>query len=350
MCIRDSYYSHAVPPRLLQLLLIGTAVALIATSCRVSASDIELNPITAASASTLPAIGPVPNQSHWHAAYIVRVCDDVLDPFDTDNDPLGIHSHNDGLMHVHPFFESSGYEAARLQLFADAMGFQVADGELTVPGAGTWRDGDLCNGVPGRVFVDKWSDPDPRGAVQRTFRGIEEIRYEADGELYQIAFAPADAPPVVPPAIDQLFEVSNLAPAAEPWVEVDHVDTGEVAVWIVDRVATQPCASGFIAEQGTTQCYARGSEPLAPGDVAISARAVELNRSPGIDLAMTPAFRQTLEQAFFAEPTNPVALAVEVDGVVVTVALLSRPPVSDRLVLADGFSVESALALASRFN
>ena len=323
---------------------------MIAASCQISAGDIELNPVAATTATTLPAVGPVPNFSHWHAAYIVRLCDDVLDPFETDNNPLGIHSHNDGVMHVHPAFESSGYEAASLQLFADAMGFRISDRELTVPCAGTWRDGDLCNGVPGRVFVDKWSGPDPRGAVQRIFSGIDEIRYEADGELYQIGFAPADAAPVVPPASSQLSELSDLAPPSEPWVDVEHVATGEVSVWIVSREAQQPCESGFIPEQGTSQCYSRGSRPFADRDVAVSARAVDLNRSPGIDLVMTPTFRQTLEEAFFDDPANPVALAVEVDGAVVTVAVLSRPPVSDRLVLAGGFSVDSALALASRFN
>ena len=186
--------------RTLSLLLLA---ALIASSCRVAVEDFDVAAIapggshSALVASTLPAVGPVPTSSHWHAAYVVRVCDDVLPPFESDSDPLGIHSHGDGLMHVHPFFEESGYENARMSLFADAMGFEVSDGELTLPGGGTWRDGDLCNGVPGRVFVDRWASPDSQSQAERLFQGLDEIRYQADGELYQIAFAPVDSFPVV---------------------------------------------------------------------------------------------------------------------------------------------------------
>ncbi len=185
--------------RTLSLLLLA---ALIASSCRVAVEDFDVAAIapggshSALVASTLPAVGPVPTSSHWHAAYVVRVCDDVLPPFESDNDPLGVHSHGDGLMHVHPFFEESGYENARMSLFADAMGFEVSDGELTLPGGGTWRDGDLCNGVPGRVFVDRWASPASQSPAERLVHGLDQLRYHADGPLYQIPLA--SNPPVLP--------------------------------------------------------------------------------------------------------------------------------------------------------
>ena len=338
-----------VVQRLVQSILMLVVVAVTASACTISQTQIELTESTAA-AQALPAIGPIPNFSHWHAAYVVRVCDEVLAPFDSDADPLGIHSHADGLMHVHPFFAESGYESATLQLFADAMDFSVSDGELTLPGGGTWRDGDLCNGVPGRVFVDRWSGPDPSGEVERIFAGIDDLRYEADGELYQIAFAPADSPPVVPPATAQLFQVSNLAPPGDPWITVDLVSEGDIAMWIIDAVGTQPCETGFVPEQGTTQCYAPRSERFSPAQVAVEVRAGELNRSPALDLRLTDEFRTVLSDAFGENPANPVGLALEVNNVVVTVALFQGPQVNDRLVLAGGFTAGSAKVLADRFN
>lgn len=111
-------------------------VAVAATACSVSSDSVAVSPIrggrtapagstNASPATALPAIGPAPGSSHWHAAYVVRICDDVLAPFDSDADPLGIHSHVDGLIHVHPFFEESGFEQARLGLFAEAMVIQL---------------------------------------------------------------------------------------------------------------------------------------------------------------------------------------------------------------------------------
>ena len=233
--------------RTLSLLLL---LALIATSCRIAVDELDVvatAPGGVAGALTvgrLPAVGPIPASSHWHAAYVVRVCDDVLAPFESDNDPLGVHSHGDGLMHVHPFFEESGYENARMSLFADAMGFELSDGELTLPGGGTWRDGDLCNGVPGRVFVDRWASPDPESQVERLFQGLDEIRYQADGELYQIAFAPVDAFPVVPPAAALLPKVSNLAAPPKPWIDLDgfdaHTGLDDAAKWKIGAVGAEP--------------------------------------------------------------------------------------------------------------
>ncbi|MGH2685267.1 MAG: hypothetical protein ACRDJP_07365, partial [Actinomycetota bacterium] len=41
---------------------------------------------------------------HWHAAYGVNICGDWDQPLvDTQNDRLGIHTHEDGIIHIHPF-------------------------------------------------------------------------------------------------------------------------------------------------------------------------------------------------------------------------------------------------------
>ena len=265
------------------------ACVLFLTACSVAPADVTATPASAfadrgevGSVTGLDVLGPVPSSSHWHAAYVVRVCDDVLAPFESDADPLGIHSHGDGLMHIHPFFEESGYESATLGVFADAMGMTLREGELTLPGGGTWRDGDECNGVPGRVFVDRWADPDPASAVERIFTDLENVRYLADGELYQIAFAPIDSPPVVPPAVSILGEVSNLGPVPEPWVDVDPTATlDDVQVWQVSAVTPEPCESPSSAERvlsGLVRCFFPAGEKIDGSDAVMSARAVILNR------------------------------------------------------------------------
>ncbi len=342
------------------LLLLG----LVASACSVTPDDVVITPLrggrtsadmASGDAGGLPAVGPAPGSSHWHAAYVVRICDDVLAPFDSDADPLGIHSHADGLIHVHPFFEESGFEEATLGLFADAMGFGLATGELTLPGGGTWRDGDLCNGVPGRVYVDRWADPEPDSAVERIFANPDDIRFAADGELYQIAFAPLDAPPVVPPSWQLLPQVSNLlGPAADPWVRVNaDADAATVSLWTVAGVSAGPCTGDQIEESvlyGEASCFERGDDVFSGTEAIASARAVSFNRQPAVELTITPAFRNFIVSQF--APNSPaietgIVIAVEVDGGVVTAPLLTRPSASEtRLVLAGGLSVDSASDLA----
>jgi hypothetical protein len=356
--LRPGVVGTVTAVRTFSLLLL---VALMVASCRVAVHELRVaatapsGGVGALAVDTLPAVGPIPASSHWHAAYVVRVCDDVMPPLESDNDPLGIHSHGDGLIHVHPFFEESGYELARMGLFADAMGFGLSDGELTLPGGGTWRDGDLCNGIPGRVFVDRWASPDPESQVERIFQGLDEIRYQADGELYQIAFAPADSFPVVPPAVALLPEVSNLALAPEPWIDLKgfNADAGlvDAAIWKIGAVGAEPCGTA-IPERvlfGAVRCFEIVGDKLAAGDAVESARAVALNRQPAVELQMTSELRALINN-HFASSTNPLALAIEVGGFVLSAPQIQRPPVSDRLVVSGGFSVDSAERLAEILN
>jgi hypothetical protein len=342
-------------------------VVLLATACRVDTGDVAIaiteprgSAGTAAPSApgvdtirspedALPIIGPVPGASHWHAAYVVRICDDVLAPFDSTDDPLGIHSHADGLMHVHPFFEESGYEGATLQVFADAMGLKIGDGELTLPGGGTWRDGDLCNGVPSRVFVDRWRDPNPESEVERIVTGIDELRYLADGELYQLAFAPIDSPPVVPPAAASLDQVSNLSAPPEPWIVVSEGSSSQARLWQVAGVDASPCSEPAIPEQvlsGPVRCFTPADDTLSANDAVVSARAVMFNRSPAVEIDMAGPLRDLIA-SHFRQTDAPMGLGIEVGGSVVTAPLISRPPVANRLVVSGGFTVESATALAT---
>jgi len=326
-----------------------------AVGCRVSTVDIpgasgETAASNAVGAEGLEVLGPIPGASHWHAAYVVRVCNDVLLPFEAPDDPLGIHSHQDGVAHIHPFFEASGYEAATLGLFADAVGLGLGEGELTLPGGGTWRDGDLCDGVPGRVFVDKWSGPTPDSDVERIFADPASIRFLADAELYQIAFAPADSPPVVPPTHELLPRISNLTPPPEPWIDVDTAATlDDVRMWSVGDVTNSPCADAQAPErvlQGPVRCFSPDGDAISGRDAVQSARAVELNRRPAVEIRMSTELQEFIG-AHFSRTSDPLALAIEVDGDVVTAPLLSRPPLSDRLVVSGGFTTDTARQLAA---
>jgi hypothetical protein len=256
-------------------------------------------------------------------------------------------------MHVHPFFEESGYEAATLRLFSEAMGFSLSDGELTLPGGGTWRDGDLCDGVPGRVFVDRWRDPNPESAIERIFTGLDQIRYLADGELYQIAFAPADSFPVVPPSSALLSELSNLASSPEPWIDVgEPASLDEVELWQVSGIGEEPCVGESTPERvlfGPVRCFDPEGQKIPGPDAVLGARAVQFNRQPAVEVRMGQPLIELISD-HFRQSENPLGLAIEVDGFVITAPQVARAPVGDRLVVSGGFSTEAARQLASTLN
>jgi len=70
---------------------------------------------------------PRVGKDHWHAVYDVYDCvsDSFMPSFQGNLDPHGIHSHNDGLIHIHPFDGSASGAEAKLGVFLDSMGASV---------------------------------------------------------------------------------------------------------------------------------------------------------------------------------------------------------------------------------
>ena len=272
---------------------------------------------------------------------------------------MGIHSHGDGLIHIHPTQPEAGFEGATLDVFGDAIGLGLADGALTLPGGGTWRDGDLCNGVPGRVYVDRWATPDPTSSAERIFTDFDDVRFVADGEMYQIAFAPADSVPLVPPAFTALPAVSPALnqPQPEPWVRIGpDPDPASAFVWQVGELGELPCMQDAVELRpldGLDACLSPAGEPMSAADAVLDARAVSFNRAPAVELTIAPALRERIEEFFMSTPTGQgqaFTLALEVDGLVVTAPVLARLPASpDRLIVAGGLSRDAAERLAAAF-
>jgi hypothetical protein len=81
---------------------------------------------------------------HWHAAFAVNICGEELGPFsDEGPDVLGIHTHSDGLIHIHPFASRASGPRATLERYFDQVGLEVTDDALSLPEAFEYPDGDL---------------------------------------------------------------------------------------------------------------------------------------------------------------------------------------------------------------
>jgi hypothetical protein len=174
---------------------------------------------------TITTNGKVPpraGQDHWHVAYGVYVCDSAtkghfLPAITNQNDPVGIHTHGDGVIHVHPYSDSSAGKNATLGKFASATHMTLNAGELRYPGGHDYRDGDSCGGKPGRVQVYVWGTPttDVRDVPQLAQEpGVLSSVNPPDVRLFNnnlitIAFMPKNAK-IPPPPASSIYNLQHL--------------------------------------------------------------------------------------------------------------------------------------------
>ena len=96
--------------------------------------------------------GPA-NGDHWHARYVFVVCD-VVQP----KAPFweaGVHTHGDGIIHIHPFTSAEAGRGARLVKWFEYGGGFLTDDEVRLPGDdASYGNGDECrDGSEGLVQV-----------------------------------------------------------------------------------------------------------------------------------------------------------------------------------------------------
>jgi hypothetical protein len=136
-------------------------------------------------------VPPVVNQDHWHAAFGVDICGEFQPAPQEFESPIGIHTHADGVIHIHPFSSGGAGENATLGAFLDGAGIELSDSTLKI-GDKTWKEGDQkCGDKDAELIVAQWKDvqnTDEKPALIR--RDFNDIRFREDGEGYTIAFVP----------------------------------------------------------------------------------------------------------------------------------------------------------------
>lgn len=93
----------------------------------------------------LPRIG-----DHWHARYRVVICDQEYPRFPPT--PGGVHTHGDGVIHIHPQSRDESGWNANLGRFFGSAGVEFSQDRIAFPDGKTYRNGDRCpNGQAGTV-------------------------------------------------------------------------------------------------------------------------------------------------------------------------------------------------------
>ncbi len=87
----------------------------------------------------------VASNKHIHNAYGIYICDKYAAPLsDAFSDAKGIHTHTDGLIHIHPFVPSVSGRSAIFKEFATQTGLKVSKTSIQIPGQKKLSNGDAC--------------------------------------------------------------------------------------------------------------------------------------------------------------------------------------------------------------
>lgn len=160
---------------------------------------------------------------HWHAAYGIDVCGNFLPNLtDVGPDTTGLHTHGDGIAHIHPFANGSAGPNATLSTFGQMVGMTFGSDSFTVNGT-TYADGYDCNGQPAKVAVYVWPADDANAEPRIITKDIGSFRFDQDRLAVTLAVVPegTDVPrPPTVPELDQLSDVpgatSSTVPGAVP--------------------------------------------------------------------------------------------------------------------------------------
>jgi hypothetical protein len=220
-------------------------------------------------ASSVP---PVANKDHWHAAYGFYICGEWQPAIPTYENPDGIHTHGDGVIHIHPFSSAAAGENARLKVFLDSAGVKLTDDELKI-GDKTWKEGDdKCDGKDAELVVARWEHvqtTDKEPALLHSDFG--DTRFRDDGEGFTIAFVPTDEAEGKGdkdiPKPESASQLSELGSVDTGQTSTDSTVPGETTVSTEPGETTVPTTA---PEGGSTTTAAGGStttpETVPPAD------------------------------------------------------------------------------------
>jgi hypothetical protein len=150
--------------------------------------------IVIAKGGSSSATGESPGlQDHWHTAYAVDICGTIQPNMAQPNTLIGLHTHTDGLIHVEPYVTGSALDRgsnANLARFRDGEpGFKLTSTEVQVPGGKLMKNGEQCDGKPGKLVIRQWpnatadafTDYTDPSKVKITDGGAVTIAFLADG-------------------------------------------------------------------------------------------------------------------------------------------------------------------------
>ncbi len=177
------------------------------------------------------------NSDHWHIAFGIFACDDWL-PNITGNkeggttgvpDPeflaSGVHSHDDGVIHYHPYTAASSGQNAKLKRYLDVYDIELSNDKLQMPedqGGQVYEEGvtkcTLEDGkeVDAELRLAVWDDAKNPGDFRILTSDMANARIDRNGMAMAIFFAPSDVDTVEPPTAANLDALGAVDTGSAP--------------------------------------------------------------------------------------------------------------------------------------
>ena len=143
-------------------------------------------------ATSAPRVG-----DHWHSVYDIYVCDSFRSKVVLETDPNGIHTHGDGLLHIHPFNKLASGRDAVLGEFFSAFGGRIDDASVVLDTGEELVEGADCGGQPTVLKVARFDADDLERDPEVVTEDLAGVRFLKNREAFTVAMVPAE---VVPPA------------------------------------------------------------------------------------------------------------------------------------------------------
>ena len=147
---------------------------------------------------------------HWHAAIAINICGEELPTLvDAGQDLTGIHSHGDGLVHVHPFTTRVSGERATLRRYFENTGVTLTDSRIELPSGlhdeRVYESGvTTCGGEESEWVMAYWDDAvaaltsEPTEIIRDDFTSF---RFDKDLTAITLAFLPVGTTDIPAPSV-----------------------------------------------------------------------------------------------------------------------------------------------------
>jgi hypothetical protein len=179
------YYSTLVI-----IAILGSALVFFSRQERLDASNPGSTPPLAPavkSDGTLERAG-----DNWFEAFGVYICDKYVPNIDSANNPYGINTQNDGIIHISPFEKRYAGHNATLGLFAKAVDFKVDRTSFKLPTEEkTWKSGEKCGDKNGKFVVKEWTSGKDNATGKEVKSDPARLLLK-DGAAIAVAYIPDD--------------------------------------------------------------------------------------------------------------------------------------------------------------
>lgn len=132
---------------------------------------------------------------HWHAAFAISICGEEQPPLkDAGEDIKGIHTHGDGLVHIHPFVTSAAGNRATMAKFFDQTGLVVTDDGFKTPDGKVYKAGETkCEGKDTELVMAHWkvASTAAKNKPDKIIEGdFDKVRFTENYGAYTLALVP----------------------------------------------------------------------------------------------------------------------------------------------------------------